>query len=137
MSYGFSAALQKGVYDVLSTDASLSLIIGTHVYDAAPSGALPDLFVSLGTEKVEARSDTSGDAAMHRFTVTVFAQDQGGFARAKQAAVAVSDALDGSVPALDRGRVVYLNFERADARRVSAGGRRRIDLRFVALVEDN
>ena len=111
-------------------------MVGSAIYDAAPAGAAPALFVSLGAERVDARSSTCCAGALHRFTVSIIAQDQGGFVRAKEAAAAVCDALDGSTPSLERGRVVYMTFERADARRAT-GARRRIDLRFVARVEDN
>jgi hypothetical protein len=136
MSYALSAALQKGVFEVLSADATVTAAVGDAIYDASPSGAVPDLFLSIGAERVEARMDVSGWIAVHRFTVSVVAQDTGGFARAKAAAGAVSDALDGEPPVLERGRVLSITFERADARRVSSGGRRRIDLRFAARVED-
>ena len=136
MTYGVSAALQKGVYETLAADASLTGLVGDAILDAGQSGPLPELFVSLGAEKVEDRSDQCSSGALHRCTISVISQDQGGFSKAKAAAVAVSDALDGAAPILDRGRIVFMNFERAEARRAS-GGRRRIDLRFAARVEDN
>lgn len=136
MSYALSAALQKGVYDLLAGDAEVAALSGGAIYDALPTGAVPDLFVSLGAERAETQTDSTGAVSRHRFTVSVIATDPGGFLRAKALAGAVGEALAGALPVLERGRVIALDFERADARRVSAGARRRIDLRFVARVED-
>ena len=38
MSYGVSAALQTAVYQALSADVALSAVVGSHIYDALPSG---------------------------------------------------------------------------------------------------
>lgn len=137
MSYAIAEALQRGVYGVLSADAGLTALVGTDIYDAAPATApVPSLYVSLGPEDVRARNDQTGDGAIHRFTVSVVS-DTAGFASAKQVAVAISDALHATTPALTRGRIVHLNFERARARRIGADQQRQIDLRFVARVEDD
>ena len=53
------------------------------------------------------------------------------------AAGAVSDALMAGLPALERGRVITLNFLKARARREEAGQIRRIDLTFRARVHDD
>lgn len=137
MSYALSVALQKAVYQALQNDAALTALVGDAVYDAAPPGALPELLVTLGSERADARKDSSGFVARHRFTVSVLSEDAGGFARAKAAAAAVTEALDGGAPALNRGRVLSLDFERADARRMPRSKRHRIDLRFVARLEDS
>jgi hypothetical protein len=63
--------------------------------------------------------------------------EAGGFAAAKAAAAAISDALADARPALARGRVVQMDFRRAVARRVGRNARRRIDLRFAALVDES
>lgn len=137
MSYGVAAALQKAVYSQLAADPALAALIGTAVFDTAPSGPVPDTYVSLGPEDVRDRSDNSGQAAEHRFIVSVVSEAQG-FAGAKAVAGAVTDALEAALPALDRGRVIGLWFERASARRTGTAGRaRRIDLRFRARVEDS
>lgn len=136
MSYGVSAALQAAIYDRLSTDTALGAIVGSDIYDAVPSGALPSLYVTLGDEVARDRSDKTGDGAEHTFVVSVVTQVSG-FQQAKQAAAAISDALHGAAPTLSRGRVVGLNFLRANATREQTGGVRRIDLRFRARVEDD
>lgn len=137
MTYALSAALQKGVFSTLAGDTDLGAKVGAAIFDAAPGGgAVPDIFVTLGPESASAEADSSGAVATHTFIVSVVSQHAGGFTRAKEAAAAVSDALDGTLPVLERGRVLSLDFQRAQARRPNSGGRRRIDLRFVARVED-
>ena len=136
MSYGVSAALQTAVYQALSADVALSAVVGSHIYDALPSGILPPLYVALGPEEVIDRSDKTGAGAMHKFTVSVVT-DVAGFATAKSAAGAVSDVLVDAVLPLDRGTLVALNFQRAKAVRVGTADERRIDLTFNAIVQDD
>lgn len=133
MSYGVAAALQAAIYYRLANDAG----IGVPVFDALPTGEVPETYVQLGTEEVRDRGDGSVAAAEHRISVSVVTS-AAGFAGAKARAVAVSDALEGADLTLGRGTLVGLWFERARARRDGAAGRlRRIDLRFRARVEDN
>ncbi|MTI03592.1 DUF3168 domain-containing protein [Roseibium sp. RKSG952] len=137
MSYGVSAALQAAVYQQLSNDAQVSAQSGGAIYDAVPTGTVPQTYVSLGPEEVREASDRSGAGAVHRFTVSVVSE-AAGFGAAKILAGAVCDALEDVPLTLDRGRLVGLWFERASARRTGTGGAiRQIDLRFRARVEDN
>ncbi len=136
MSYGVSTALQEAVYQQLQGDAVLAGLVGMDIFDAAPAGTVPSIYVSLGPEDVRDRSDQTGAGAVHEFTVSVVSQ-AAGFRGAKDAAAAVSDALSGASLTLTRGRLVYLNFLRAKASRVQDADVRRIDLRFRAQVEDN
>lgn len=136
MSYGVSAALQAAVYQQLAADVALAGLVGTDIYDALPSGTVPSLYVALGPEVAKDRSDKSGGGALHDFTVSVVT-DTTGFASAKAAAAAVSDALIGAPLTLARGHLVYLNFLRAKAVRIGTADERRIDLTFRARVEDD
>lgn len=136
MSYAVASALQRAVYQALATDAQLGGLVDGAIYDALPSGRVPDLYVSLGPETVKDASDKSGHGAEHRFTVSVISTAPG-FAAAKSVAAAICDALVDADLALDRGRLVSLGFERAAARRIDDGNGRQIDLRFRARVEDN
>lgn len=136
MSYGTGAALQAAVYQRLTADSTLAALVGTDIYDSAPPGALPGTFVSLGPEEVRDRSDKSGHGALHMFTVSVVS-DAAGFQSAKTIAAAISDALQDAQLLLSRGKLIYLRFQRATARRVGSGDIRRIDLSFHARVEDN
>lgn len=136
MSYGVAAALQAAVYQSLTADSVLAGLVGGAIYDQVPAGQVPTLYVSLGAETVTDRSDREGDGAEHSFVISVLS-DAAGFTNAKAAAVAVSDALSNKDLTLSRGRLVYLNFDRAVAKRDTRKNLRRIDLRFRARVEDN
>lgn len=136
MSYAMASVLQKAVFGVLSVDSSVQALSGGAVYDALPEGAVPGLFVLVGEEEVRDRSTQTGAMAAHRLVVSVVSEASG-FRAAKDLAAAVSDALSGTAPVLDRGRIVNLSFLRARARRVRAGQTRRIDLTFRAIVADD
>ena len=128
MSYAVSGALQSAVFAALSGNAALVGLVGSAIYDAVPAGTLPDLYVRLGT-------DGSGAGAVHFLTVSVITTNPG-FASAKAAATAVSDALHNADLALTRGTLVSMQFERATARRIDAASARQIDLRFRARVSE-
>jgi hypothetical protein len=135
MSYAVAAALQGAVYQCLQNDPGLSVLVGDRVYDAVPKGRLPDLYVALGPERAVDASDKTGRGAWHEFVVSVISDDAG-FQTAKEVSAAVCDALIDVGLALERGRLVALNFKRAVAQREKAG-RRRSDLTFRARVEDD
>ncbi|SEQ64371.1 DUF3168 domain-containing protein [Thalassovita taeanensis] len=136
MSYGVSAALQAAVYQHLLADAAVTGLVGTAVYDALPAGTLPSTYVSLGPEVVRDRSDKTGAGAEHEVTVSVVT-DAAGYQGAKAVAGAVSDALVDADLVLSRGSLVGLWFVKAVARSDGTSGRRRIDLKFRARVDDN
>jgi len=136
MSFAMSGVLQASIYDALVSDAALGAIVGAAIYDAVPSGALPPIYVRLGSESATDASDGSGSGAVHKFSVFVITTNPG-FAQAKAAAAAVSDVLHDGDLALSRGRLVFLRFERATARRVESEATRRIEMRFVARVQDD
>ncbi|KMW56581.1 Gene Transfer Agent (GTA) [Candidatus Rhodobacter oscarellae] len=135
MSYAMAAALQTAVFQRLETDLSLTALVGTAIYDAAPPGTIPGTYLVLGPEEVRDRSDASQAGAAHDFIVTVVS-DGAGFQNAKNVATVVSDALVDADLVLSRGRLISLRFVRAKADRMSRGTQRKIDLRFRALVED-
>lgn len=135
MSYGVAAALQAAVYAQLAGDVALGAIVGTDIFDALPSGALPSLYVALGPEVVKDQSDKTGGGALHELSVSVIT-DVAGFAQAKSAAAAVSDALVDADLTLTRGQLVSLNFYKATAARVGTGDTRQINLVFRARVAD-
>lgn len=136
MSYGMSGALQAAVFDALSNAPSVAALIGNDIYDAVPTGVVPDTYVSLGQERVQDASDQTGSGALHRFDVAIIT-NQPGFATAKQLAGAISDVLADADLSLARGRLVYLRFERAEARRIEANTGREVVLRFRARVDED
>jgi len=135
MSYGVSAALQSAVFDALVDNADLSLLIGGAIFDAEPSGSLPNAYISLGPEQVRNRSDKSGSGALHEFIISVISETPG-FAAAKTIAVIVGDILVDAELTLSRGELVSLSFQKAKAARIEKGKKRRIDLTFRARVSD-
>ena len=136
MSYGVSPALQSALYQHLVADPVLVGLVGSNIFDALPSGTVPDIYVALGPEKVRDWSDKTGGGALHEITVSVVSECAG-FALAKDAACAVSDALIDAPLALARGSLVSLRFYKAAAARVGTGDTRRIDLIFRARVSDD
>ncbi|MEQ6247738.1 DUF3168 domain-containing protein [Sulfitobacter sp. HNIBRBA3233] len=136
MTYAVSQALQAAVFDVLSTDPAVAAEVGSAIYDAVPAGAVPDIYLRLGSETVRDASDGSGAGSEHMLTVSVITVSPG-FSSAKAAAAAVSDALHGADLALARGRLVFMRFDRASARRIDSASARQIDLRFRARVQDD
>lgn len=137
MSYFASAALQGAVYQCLRSDAGVIDLVGDAVYDALPIDPPGGVYISLGPEEVMDLSDSGGTAARHDFVVSVLAgTDQGaGFRAVKEAAVAVSTALEGTELVTDTGHVAGLWFLRARAKRVENGAERRVDLTFRALMD--
>ena len=136
MTYAVASALQIALYQHLRADAPLAALVGDAIYDALPAGTLPDLFVTLGPETVKDRSDQTGRGASHMLIVSVVSQTSG-FLQAKQAAAAITDALDDADLTLGRGHLVGLYFEKAAARKSGpAGTLRQIDLTFRARVDD-
>ncbi len=135
MSYAVSAALQGAIYDALTGAVAVTDLVGTHIYDAMPSGTVPSLYISIGAETVRAANDKTGTGALHDVRIAVVTDVQG-FAAAKEVAAAISDVLHDADLALARGRLIYLNFDRAVADRSDAGAGRTIALRFKARVED-
>ncbi len=135
MTYAVSAALQTALYERLSSDAALADIVGDEIYDGVPPGTLAATYVSLGEERVSDRSDFDERGAWHDFEIAVVTNEPG-FAVAKAAAGAISDALLDQPLKLDRGQVIGLWFRQAQARRMRRSGTRRIDLRFRAHVYD-
>ena len=136
MSYGVSAALQGAVYQALAADAALAALVGSQVFDAAPAGEVPDLYVALGPEDVTAEADSSGTVTTHRLVISVVGR-VAGFGALKAAAAAVSDRLDGAGLGLARGHLLSMDFQKARARRSNANQERRIDMWFRAIVEDS
>ncbi len=136
MSYAVSVALQGAIYATLSADPTLSGLVGSAIYDALPSGALPPIYVSLGQEVVRQRNDSTGFGAEHRLTIKVVTE-VAGFAAAKEAGAAICDALHETPLTLSRGRLVSLKFVRAQASKIEKGAGRQVDLIFRARVEDD
>ena len=135
MSYAISLALQKAIYQRIVADSTVDSLTNGAIYDDAPPGPVPGAYGLIGAETARNRSDKTGVGALHNLTISVVS-DTPGFAAVKEIAVAISDSLQGPTLLLERGRLVYLTFDRATARRQGDGDLRRIDMRFNARVEE-
>jgi hypothetical protein len=139
VSYAFSAGLQARLYRRLIDDPTLSALVGGAVYDAPLEPTLgaagPD-YVTLGEETVRPNGTKTSEGAIHDFTVTVHST-RDGFAAAKEIAAAVCDCLIEAPLALDAGRLISLRFLRAGAERGRAPEKRKVTLRFRAVVDQD
>ena len=137
MTYALAWPLQETIYACLTSDPNVSALIGGALYDSPEHSAAgaDEVYATLGDETVTPRSDSDQGGATHQVTISIHAADRG-FARAKQVAGAVCDALiDADLP-LSRGVVIGVFFLGASTAREDQGASRRIDLRFRILVED-
>ncbi len=135
MSYAVSEALQAAVFTVLTGDGAVTALVGGHIYDAVPSGALPGLYIALGEEKVRDLSSKTGAGALHDLNVDIHS-DEAGFQAAKALAAAVCDALIDTNLTLSRGSLTNLQFKFARARKRINPDKRVVNLTFRALVSD-
>ena len=137
MSYVFSAGLQAAVYQRLTGDAALSTLVGTAIYDSplehAPDQIAPD-HITLGEETVRANDTATSRGATHDFTVTVHS-GRDGFDAVKKIAGAVCSSLVDAQLSLDEGQLVALRFLQARAVRGRAPVKRKVTLRFRAVVD--
>ena len=139
MSMAFSAGLQAKIYQRLVADPALGDLIGDAVYDAPPpasSDALSPDFVTLGEEAVRPFDTKTSQGAAHDFAVNVHS-GRDGFDFVKRVAAAVCAALVDAPLVLDAGKLVALRFLRASAERGAAPEKRRITLRFRAIVDSD
>jgi Protein of unknown function (DUF3168) len=137
VSYALASSLQARVYARLAGDAALSALVGEAIYDAPPALTPAETeYVTLGEESVRDFGTKTSDGAIHDFAVTVHS-GRDGFDTVKRAAEAVCAALVDAPLALDAGRLVALRFLRASAERGRAPAKRRVVLRFRAVVDED
>ena len=137
MSYAFASGLQAGVFARLSGDSTLAGLVGGAVYDAPPALTPAETeYVTLGEETVRDFGTKTSDGAIHDFTVTAHS-GRDGFDGVKRVAEAVCAALVDAPLALAAGRLVDLRFLRASAERGRAPAKRRVVLRFRAVVDQD
>ena len=135
MTYALAAPLQEAVFQHLAADSGVIAELGGAIYDALPTGSLPETYAVLGGEDVLDRSDATGAGARHQIQISLYTS-AAGFAGAKTAEAAICDALQDTDLTLSRGRLIGIGFEKATAERLS-DGTRSIVLRFAARVEDD
>jgi hypothetical protein len=138
MTYATAWALQEAVFQRLRAHPGLTALVGAAIHDAPPHSAAGDPegeYVTLGEELVRPFGSAERRGGTHDFTVLVHS-GRDGFQRAKAIAGAVCDALIDAPLTLARGHLVALRFRQAQAARGRGPERRRIVLRFQAVIED-
>ena len=136
MTYALAWPLQQAVFARLRADPAVTALLGDAIHDAAPQEpGLAGLHATLGDEKATDWSTATDRGAEHVIRVTVHAP-AAGFAEAKRAAAAISDALLNAPLAPARGHVVCAAFLDAQTRRAEDDALREIVLRFRILIED-
>ena len=139
MSFAFAPGLQAKVYQRLVGDAALGALVDGAIFDAPLAWAEDDQrtdYVTLGEETVRANGTKTSAGAIHDFVVTVHSA-RDGFDAAKRIAAAVCACLVDAPLALETGRLVALRFLRAGAERGPAPEKRKVTLRFRAVVDQD
>ena len=139
MTYALSWPLQQGLYALFCENTVCAQHFGHRIYDAPPpildGGGPEGVYLTFGDEEVDDWSTGLDGGAVHTVSITVNAPRRG-FAEAKQAAAAVSDAVLGGTLALSRGRVVNARFVDAKTKRAENDSLRQIAMRFRITLED-
>jgi hypothetical protein len=139
VSYAMAADLQAAVYARLTGDAELWDLVGDQIFDAPlevrDDEVAPD-HVTLGEETARPWGTKTSAGTLHDLDVTVHS-GRDGFDAAKRIAGAVCAALIDAPLKIQGGRVVALRFQRAKAERGRAPEKRRIALRFRAVLDED
>ncbi len=139
MSYALSADLQAAVYGRLTSDPEVAALAGGAVYDAPPEpgaeAALAD-YVLIGEDSARPFDTATSRGAVHDFSVVIHSA-RDGFGFAKRVAGAVCTSLVDAPLAVAGGHLVALRFLQARADRGPAPDKRRVVLRFRAVLDLN
>jgi hypothetical protein len=139
VSYAFSADLQAAVYARLTQDPELRDLVGARIFDAPLEAREDDAtleHVTLGEESVRPWNSKTSEGAMHDFDVAVHSR-RDGFSAAKRIATAICAALLDVPLVVEGGRLVALRFVRAKAERGRAPEKRKVTLRFRAVLDQD
>jgi hypothetical protein len=137
MSYEFAAGLQAAVWSRLTGDAEVAALAGGAIHDGPLERApVSGDYVTLGEESVRPNDTKTSRGAIHEFDVAVHST-RDGFGHAKRIAGAICLSLTETPLALEAGRVVALRFLSARAERGRAPEKRRVTLRFRAVVDED
>lgn len=136
MTYALSSGLQTAVYQHLAGAPEIAALIGDRVYDAPVKGiGLNQEYVIIGEETVKPNDSMTSTGAIHDFEVTVVS-NRDGFDTVKRLAGAVCGALVDAELDPGNATLVSLQFVRARATRGPAPVKRKITMRFRAVVDE-
>lgn len=137
MSLDFSAdadlALQKAIFECLTTDIGVSGFVGARIYDAVP-GDTGFPYLTLGEAQVEDWSAGEAEGREHWLSMNVYSRS-GGRAEVKAIMGAVHRALHDAALTLDGYALINMRFQSAETRRESDGTTWRGTIRFRAVTE--
>lgn len=126
-------ALQKAIFESLTTSGGVTDLVATRIYDAVPGDAgFP--YLTLGECQVEDWSAGEAEGREHWLSMNVFSR-AGGRAEAKAVMGAVHAALHDAALTLEGYTLVNLRFQSAETRRESDGATWRGTIRFRAVTE--
>ena len=126
--------LQKAVYAALSSDATLTTLLGgANIHDAAPQDAA---FPYVVIDQMQVRDWSTGTepGAEHMLTLHVWS-DYAGKREACAIADAVRAALDGALLGLEEHRLINLRHQYSELKRDADGETQHGVLRFRAVTE--
>ena len=134
MTLNSSWALQKGIFNALVNDATLTTLLGgQHVYDDVPQDAsFP--YLTLGQSVARDWSTGSEDGQEHVLTLHVWSR-AGGKKEAHEIVGAVRDALHDVALQLTDHQLVNLRHEFSDTRRDPGGELYHGIVRYRAVTE--
>ncbi|MDO8289721.1 MAG: DUF3168 domain-containing protein [Parvibaculum sp.] len=137
MSFDFASdadlALQKAIFECLTTDAGVSEFVGSRIYDAVP-GDTGFPYLTLGEAQVDDWSAGEAEGREHWLSLNVYSRS-GGRAEAKAIMGAVHRALHDAELTLDGFALINMRFQSAETRRESDGATWRGTIRFRAVTE--
>jgi hypothetical protein len=139
VSCAWASGLQAAIYGRLRADSELWDLVGDAIYDApldVPDGDPARDHVTLGEEIVRGWGTKTSAGAIHDFDVAVHSE-RDGFDAVKRIAAAICAALVDAPLAVEGGRVVAVRFLRAKAERGRAPEKRKVSLRFRAVVDED
>jgi hypothetical protein len=129
-----NVALRAAIHDALTSDGTLTSVLGGHrIYDEPPRNvAFP--YVTLGETRLLDVSGDGGETQEHQLTLHAWSR-QCGHREAHMIAGSLLQALDDVPLSPDGHRLVNLRFSVADIRRESDGKTYHALVRFRAVTE--
>jgi len=98
----FSAALQKLIFETLSSDGLLAYVVGTRIYDRPePNAEFP--FITFGPTSILLIQDDCLTSRTETFQIDIWSTDQSGKIEAKQICDLVIAALNGLEAQMEEG----------------------------------
>lgn len=126
-------ALQKAIFECLTTDEGVADLVGARVYDAVP-GNTGFPYLTLGEAQVEDWGAGDAEGREHWLSMNIFSRS-GGRAEAKSIMGAVYAALHDTGLTLEGHALINMRFQSAETRRESDGATWRGTIRFRAVTE--